>query len=94
MKSQHVKDTGKTNIRRESESKGNETEKLKKCLKKAKTKIEDLQKHAVSRDSVNMQAKVVEKDQIIEMMKKEMKQKRILREHKMVTACYKVGIAD
>ena len=64
-------------LKQESENKDSEIEKLKKFLNKARTIIEDLKKAATSKD---VHPKVVEKDQIIERMEKEMEQKRILRE--------------
>ena len=67
-------------LKQESENKDSEIEKLKKFLNKARTIIEDLKKAATSKGSVDVHAKVVEKDQIIERMEKEMEQKRILRE--------------
>ena len=103
------KDTGHTNklesllakskseiatLKQESESKDSEIEKLKKFLNKARTIIEDLKKASASRGSADAHAKVVEKDQIIERMEKEMEQKRILREREklIVTAWYEMGM--
>ena len=79
-------------LKQESESKDSEVEKLKKYLNKARTIIEDLKK---AKGSVDVHAKVVEKDQIIERMEKEMEQKRILREREeklIVTAWYEMGM--
>ena len=104
------KDTGSTNklesllaksklevatLKQESENKDSEIEKLKKYLSKAKTIIEDLKKASASQSSVDVHAKVVEKDKIIEKMEKEMEQKRILREREeklIVTAWYEMGM--
>ena len=82
-------------LKQESENKDSEVEKLKKYLNKARTIIEDLKKAATSKGSVDVHAKVVEKDQIIERMEKEMEQKRILREREeklIVTAWYEMGL--
>ena len=82
-------------LKQESENKDSEIEKLKKFLNKARTIIEDLKKAAASKGSVDVHAKVVEKDQIIERMEKEMEQKRILREREeklIVTAWYEMGM--
>ena len=82
-------------LKQESENKDSEIEKLKKFLNKARTIIEDLKKAATSKGSVDVHAKVVEKDQIIERMEKEMEQKRILREREeklIVTAWYEMGM--
>lgn len=81
-------------LKQESETKDSEIEKLKKFLNKARTIIEDLKKESSSQGS-NVQAKVVEKDKIIEKMEKEMEQKRILREREeklIVTAWYEMGL--
>ena len=81
-------------LKQESENKDSEIEKLKKFLNKARTIIEDLKKAATSKGS-DVHAKVVEKDQIIERMEKEMEQKRILREREeklIVTAWYEMGM--
>ena len=82
-------------LKQESENKDSEIEKLKKFLNKARTIIEDLKKAATSKGSVDVHPKVVEKDQIIERMEKEMEQKRILREREeklIVTAWYEMGM--
>ena len=104
------KDTGGTNklesllaksklevatLKQEAETKDSEIEKLKKYLSKARTIIEDLKKAAASQGNVDVHAKVVEKDKIIEKMEKEMEQKRILREREeklIVTAWYEMGM--
>ena len=104
------KDTGHTNkleslltkskseiaaLKQESETKDSEIEKLKKYLNKARTIIEDLKKASASRGSADAHAKVVEKDQIIERMEKEIEQKRMLREREeklIVTAWYEMGM--
>jgi len=56
-------------LKQESENKDGEIEKFKKYLNKARTIIEDLKKASTSKGS-DGHAKVVEKDQIIERMKK------------------------
>jgi len=79
-------------LKQESENKDGEIEKFKKYLSKARTIIEDLKK---AKGSVDVHTKVVEKDQIIERMEKEMEQKRILREREeklIVTAWYEMGM--
>lgn len=80
-------------LKQESENKDSEIEKLKKYLNKARTIIEDLKK--ASKGDVDVHTKVVEKDQIIERMEKEMEQQRILREREeklIVTAWYEMGM--
>ena len=82
-------------LKQESENKDSEIEKLKKFLNKARTIIEDLKKAATSKGSVDVHAKIVEKDQIIERMEKEMEQKRILRKREeklIVTAWFEMGM--
>ena len=101
------KDTGYTNklestlaklkleiatLKQESENKDSEIEKLKKFLSKARTIIEELKKGSASQ---GVHAKIVEKDQIIEKMEKEMEQQRIMREREeklIVTAWYEMGM--
>lgn len=82
-------------LKQEAENKDSEIEKLKKFLNKARTIIEDLKKTVASQGGANVHAKIVEKDQIIERMEKEMEQKRILREREeklIVTAWYEMGM--
>ena len=79
-------------LKQESENKDNEIEKLKKYLSKARTIIKDLKKASASQ---GVHAKIVEKDQIIEKMEKEMEQQRIMREREeklIVTAWYEMGM--
>ena len=82
-------------LKQDSENKDGEIEKLKKFLNKARTIIEDLKKASATQGSVDVQAKVMEKDQIIERMEREMEQKSILREREeklIVTAWYEMGM--